>query len=97
MTQSIVARAGASIPAPFAIPLICAPETLAVAILGTESVVIIACAHSANELLTRFAVTTSKPVKIFFIGKNSPIKPVEQTNISEDECSKSEATYSALL
>ena len=97
ITQSIVAKAGASIPAPFAIPLIWAPKEFTVEIFGTESVVMIACAHSANESSLKFAATTSKPLKILSIGKNSPIMPVEHTNTSADECCKSEATCSALL
>ena len=37
------------------------------------------------------------PSIIFFIGRNSPIIPVEHTKISDDENCKSEATCSALL
>ena len=85
ITQSIVAKAGANIPAPFAMPLTCTPFLLMFEILGTESVVIIACAQSNKESLDKFFESTSNPLKILSIGKNSPIIPVEHTKISDDE------------
>ena len=96
ITESIVARAGASIPAPLAIPLICVPARLTVDIFGTESVVIIACAQSNNDSFDRSAATELMPFIIFFIGRNSPIMPVEHTKISDDDNCNSEATCSAL-
>ncbi|CAB4832798.1 unannotated protein [freshwater metagenome] len=41
-TESMVASAGANIPAPLAIPVVVVPDTVDVAIFGTESVVMIA-------------------------------------------------------
>ena len=54
ITTSMVASAGASIPAPFAIPPIFHPAAeVAVASFGTESVVMIAWAESAPPSTAR--------------------------------------------
>ena len=81
----MVARAGANIPAPLAIPLICTPEACTVDIFGIESVVIIASAQSSNASFDKLAAITSIPFRTLSIGKKSPIIPVEQTKISEEE------------
>ena len=72
-------------PAPFAIAANSVPFIVAVAILGTESVVIIARALVSNPSTLRTGVIASSPDKIFSIGKSSPISPVEQTITSPDE------------
>ena len=95
-TQSIVANAGASIPAPFAIPEKVNPSPATLAILATESVVIIACALSAKPSLFIVDEICDMPSRIFFIGRNSPIIPVEQTRTSLEDISKTLPTYSAV-
>ena len=80
-----MARAGANIPAPFAIPANSAPLMFPVAIFTTESVVMIACALVCNPSLSNKGAIASSPATIFGIGKSSPIKPVEQTITSPDE------------
>ena len=96
ITESIVASAGASIPAPFAIPANCAPFTVVVATLGTLSVVIIACETSSNESPRRLDAIVSSPAMILGIGSSSPIRPVEQTTTSPEEIPRSSPTFSAV-
>ena len=96
-TESIVANAGASIPAPLAIPATCTLPKVACAIFGTESVVIIACAHSCNESVFNKGAIFSSPATIFSIGSNSPMRPVEQTTTSPEETLSSSPTFSAVL
>ena len=93
-TESIVARAGASIPAPFAIPIREQPSTSEAAIFGTESVVMIAWALLVTSPL--FRSIARKPLLILSIGKNSPIIPVEQTMTSPEEISNNVPTSSAV-
>ena len=97
MTDSIVASAGANIPAPFAMPANSAPLKFAVAIFGTESVVIIACALVCRPSLLSTGTIDSIPAIIFGIGSSSPIKPVEQTITSPDETLSDCPTCSAVL
>ena len=93
----MVANAGASIPAPFAIPANSAPFNVAVAIFGTESVVMIACALVCSPSLLSAGTIESTPAIILSIGNSSPIKPVEQTITSPDETLSSCPTCSAVL
>ena len=95
-TESIVAKAGASIPAPLAIPANSHPLTVAVATLGTLSVVIIARETSSRESDFNSDAIDSSPAKIFGIGRSSPIKPVEQITTSPDEIPSKSATFSAV-
>ena len=81
----MVARAGANIPAPFAIPANSAPSLAAVAIFGTESVVMIAWALSFKPSLLKLPAIESSPAMILGIGSSSPIRPVEHTITSPDE------------
>ena len=96
-TESIVANAGASMPAPFAIPANSAPLTEVVATLGTLSVVMIARDTSSSESGFRFVAIDSSPERIFGIGRSSPIRPVEQTTTSPAETPSSSPTFSAVL
>ena len=93
----MVANAGASIPAPLAIPANFAPFTLEVATFGTLSVVIIARDMSPSESVVRFAAMFSTPEIILSIGSNSPMRPVEQTTTSPAEISSNSPTRSAVL
>ena len=84
-------------PAPFAIAANSAPLIVAVAILGTESVVMIACALVCNPSLLRTGAIASSPEMILSIGRNSPISPVEQTITSPAETLSKCPTCSAVL
>ncbi len=91
-----MAKAGASIPAPFAMAANSVPLIFAVATLGTLSVVMIARETSSNESVFIAAEIVSRPAKIFGIGRSSPISPVEQTTTSPDEIPRSSPTFSAV-
>ena len=93
----MVANAGASIPAPLAIPVNFAPLTFEVATFGTLSVVIIAREMSSSESIVSLDEIFSTPEMILSIGSKSPIRPVEQTTISPAEISSNSATRSAVL
>ena len=95
ITESIVARAGANIPAPLAIPENVACPTLTLAILGWVSVVIIALAMGSKAPSTKVEDNAVIPERIFSIGRNSPIRPVEHTATSEEETFNSRATEPA--
>ena len=96
-TDNIVASAGANIPAPLAIPANCVPSTDAVEILGTESVVMIACALPCKPSSLKLIAIESSPEAILSIGRSSPIRPVEQTITSPDETLSNWPTCSAVL
>ena len=82
-TQSIVARPGASIPAPFAIPPTVQPSAcVTTACLATVSVVRIASAASAPPSAVSAGDAASTPASSRSIGSRSPIRPVEQTATS---------------
>ena len=95
-TESMVAKAGANIPAPFAIPATWTLPSLACAIFGTESVVMMACAHSCSDSDLSSDAIDLIPFSIFVMGSNSPIRPVEQTTTSPDETSSNSPTNSAV-
>ena len=95
----MVASCGASMPAPFAIPPTVTPESVvADAVLGTESVVMMARAASASAAgpvaSTPAAVVT--PASRESIGRRSPMRPVEHTSTSWDERPSSSAACSAV-
>jgi hypothetical protein len=92
----MVARAGASIPAPFAIPANSAPPTVVLATLGTVSVVMIARDISSSESVFKCVAIVSIPEMILSIGRSSPIRPVEQITISPDETPRSSPAFSAV-
>ena len=96
-TESIVAKDGASIPAPFAIPAKETPFCSRKEIFGFESVVIIAVATSTSDDSLKDLVANSIPVSRLSIGNRTPIKPVEQTITSAAETPTVSATFSAVL
>jgi hypothetical protein len=94
-TTSIVARPGASMPAPLAMPPTVKPLPSASAVFGTESVVMMAFAALAPPLAERPAVATSIPASNSDIGSRSPIRPVEHTATSIGPHPSTSATFSA--
>ena len=97
ITESIVASAGANIPAPFAIPTNLVPLISKVSIFGFESVVIIPLATSSKLSGDKFWHALSIPCKSASIGSRTPIRPVEQIPTSPDEIPRTSATFSADL
>ena len=95
-TDNIVAKAGASMPAPFAIPANSEPLIDEVATLGTLSVVMIARETSSSDSIFSVVEIDSRPEMILGIGKSSPIRPVEHTTTSPDEILRSSPTFSAV-
>ena len=95
-TTSIVARAGASIPAPLAIPETDQPSPVAVACLGTVSVVMIAVAAAGWPSPVRRSTASSTPTRRVSMGSSSPMRPVEQTATSPAERPRAAATCSAV-
>ena len=81
-TASIVAMAGESIAAPFAIPPTVAAPIVATASFGFVSVVMMARAASAPPPLDTCAHSFGMPASIGAIGIGIPIRPVEQTRTS---------------
>ncbi|CAB4974744.1 unannotated protein [freshwater metagenome] len=92
----MVASAGASIPAPLAIPVKVVPRISFEEILGFVSVVIIARALESRESTDSDKQILWMPANILCIGKSSPIKPVEQTATSDEDIPKALATVSAV-
>ena len=78
----MVARAGASMPAPLAIPPTVYPRARWNAILLTVSVVLIASAAVVPPLREASPSAASSPPSSRSIGSRSPIRPVEHTAIS---------------
>ena len=95
-TDNIVARAGASIPAPFATPAKSTPLIDEAATFGTLSVVMIARETSSSDSNFSAVAIDSRPEMILGIGKSSPISPVEHTTTSPDEILRSSPTFSAV-
>ncbi len=95
-TTSIVARAGASMPAPLAIPATDQPCPARTATLCTVSVVLIATAAASCPSGERVAAASSAPARILSIGSSSPMRPVEQTTTSPAETPRTSATCSAV-
>ena len=100
ITQSIVARPGASIPAPLAMPPMVhfprSPSMCMCAVLGTVSVVMIATAASGPPSGESASTATSTPASSVSMGSRSPIRPVEQTTTSPAEISSAAPTFSAV-
>src|SRR5215467_4192772 len=95
-TQSMVASAGASMPAPLAMPPIVYPSGRWNAILATVSVVLIASAAARPPDREASATAASAPASRRSMGRRSPIRPVEQTAISPAESASRSARRSAL-
>jgi hypothetical protein len=95
-TTSIVASAGASMPAPLAMPPTVKPGPVATACLRTESVVMMAVAASGPPSASRAACASSTPCSIRSRENSGPIRPVEQTTTEPAPSSSSAATRSAV-
>ena len=75
----MVARPGANMPAPFAIPPTVKPPTEISTVLGTESVVMIAVAAANPAVGDSCCTAASIPASNESIGSRRPISPVEAT------------------
>ena len=95
-TTSIVARAGASMPAPLAMPPTDQPSRSTSTCLLTVSVVRMASAASVPPSADRAAAAPVTPAVSRSIGSSSPISPVEQTATSPAETPSACATCSAV-
>ena len=96
-TTSMVARDGASMPAPLAMPPIGdTPSSRRKAILMIVSVVRIASAACTPPDRSASATAASTAGSSLSIGSRSPIRPVEQTAISPAESSSAAASRSAV-
>ena len=95
ITTSIVARAGASMPAPFAIPPIDQPAPSTTTFLLTESVVMIASEAWTPPSADRAAMAASTPASRSSRSLASPMRPVEHTTTSMAPMPSPAATFSA--
>ena len=95
-TTSIVASAGASMPAPLAMPPTTNPSPCATACFGTVSVVMIASAATAPPSPESAACAARTPSSSCSAGSGRPISPVEQTTTSEAPVPTRSATSSAV-
>ncbi len=82
ITTSMVARAGASMPAPLAMPPTDQPSRAATAFFATVSVVMIASAAFGPPSAASALTAALTPGSSLSIGSSSPIRPVEQTAMS---------------
>lgn len=96
MTTSMVARPGASIPAPFAMPPIAQPSPRRSAVFGTLSVVMMARAASIPPSAPSAAAAAVTPARRRSRSSCSPMRPVEQTSTSPAPTSSASATASAV-
>jgi hypothetical protein len=97
ITTSIVASAGASMPAPLAIPPTVQPAPSCTACLATVSVVMIACAAALPPSSASSAPAAFTPASSRGVSSSGPINPVEQTRTSRAEIPVCRATSSAVL
>jgi hypothetical protein len=95
-TQSMVARPGASIPAPLAMPPTDQPSRSTTTVFATESVVMIATAASCPPSGVRACAARVTPSSSRGMGRRSPIRPVEQTRTSPAEMPRAAAVCSAV-
>ncbi len=95
-TTSIVARAGASMPAPLAMPPMLHPSRATTAVLGTVSVVMIASAACPPPDGDSFPAASATPQASFSIGSRTPMSPVEHTATSLDGTPRVAATSPAV-
>jgi hypothetical protein len=95
ITASIVASAGASMPAPLAIPPAVHPSPPRAACLLRVSVVMIAVAASSPPVPLRASTARSMPDRSFGRSSCSPINPVEHTTTSLAPRPSRSATRSA--
>ncbi len=95
-TTSIVASAGASIPAPLAMPPTLQPAPVATASLLTVSVVMIADAAAGPPSTESAATAAPMPASMRSMGSSSPMRPVEHTATSPAATPTARATSSAV-
>ena len=95
-TTSIVARPGASMPAPFAMPPTRHPSRSTTTVFGRLSVVMIARAASSPPSPDRRAAAESTPSSTTSPSSCSPMSPVEHTSTSPDDTPTAEAAASAV-
>jgi hypothetical protein len=95
-TTSIVARLGASIPAPLAMPPMLQPSRCWTVVLGTLSVVMIARAASAPPSSDSACAASLTPAVSLSRGSRMPISPVLATATSTAPRPSSSATCSAV-
>src|SRR5688572_14079452 len=95
-TTSIVARLGASIPAPLAMPPTVQPFRSCTVVFGTLSVVMIARAASGPPSSLRACTAAVTPAVSLSMGSRTPIRPVEATATSIAPIPSSAAACSAV-
>ncbi len=97
-TTSIVARPGASMPAPFAMPPIVQPSRVTTAVFATVSVVMMACAALSPPSELSSVIACAVPARTFSRKTSSPVpmSPVEQTSTSPALMPSSSAAFSAV-
>src|SRR3954463_4525174 len=95
-TTSIVARLGASIPAPFAMPPIVQPSRCCTVVFGTLSVVMIARAASGPPSSDSALAAAVTPAVSLSMGSRTPISPVLATATSIAPSPSSAAACSAV-
>ncbi len=92
----MVARPGASMPAPFAMPPTVQSPRVTEAVLWTESVVLIATAASSPPSGESSPPAAAMPAVTRSIGSRTPIRPVEHTATSCGSTSTAPAVRSAI-
>ena len=95
-TTSMVASAGASMPAPLAMPATVKPSRFTTTVFGTVSVVMIATDAAAPPSVDSSAVADCTPASSLSIGNRSPISPVEHTATESEAIPSSSAARSAV-
>ncbi len=95
-TTSMVARPGASMPAPLAIPPTVQPPWVTTLVLWTVSVVLIAMAAFSPPCGVSWATALSMPGRSLSMGSGRPIRPVEATATVPAPCPPV-SSYPALL
>ncbi len=95
-TTSIVARPGASMPAPFAMPPTRHPSPSTTTVFARVSVVMIARAASSPPSADRRFAAESTPSSSTSPSSWSPMSPVEQTSTSPEEMPSADAAASAV-
>ncbi len=95
-TTSMVARPGASMPAPLAMPPTVQPSLVTTDVLWTVSVVLMAMAAFSPPCSESCAAAVSTPGSSLSIGSSRPMRPVEQTATSTAPRPRTSATFSAV-
>ena len=98
MTTSMVARPGASMPAPFAMPPMVHSPRVTTARFACESVVMIASDAATPPSALSPAIAASVPASTFArnVSSPEPMSPVEHTSTSPGLTARSSAARSAV-